>query len=64
MDPKSGQVESWALPKDIGAMALREKGGHVAAMKDGFCFMHIKGDKIDLELIQEVDADIERYTAQ
>jgi len=60
MDPKSGKVESWALPKDIGAMALREKGGLVAAMCDGFYFMHINGDKIELELIQEVDADIER----
>ena len=60
LDPKSGKVESWALPKDIGAMALREKGGLVAAMCDGFYFMHIKGDSIELELIQEVDADIER----
>ncbi|MEM6728175.1 MAG: SMP-30/gluconolactonase/LRE family protein [Pseudomonadota bacterium] len=60
MDPKSGNVESWALPKDIGAMALREKGGHVAAMCDGFYFMNIDGDHIELDLIKEVDADIER----
>jgi sugar lactone lactonase YvrE len=60
MDPKSGKVESWDLPKDIGAMALRERGGHVAAMCDGFYFMHIKDDRIDLELIKHVDADIER----
>jgi len=60
MDPQSGKVESWDLPKDIGAMALREKGGHVAAMSDGFYFMHIEGDRIELELIQHVDAEIER----
>ncbi len=60
MDPKTGKVESWDLPKDIGAMALREKGGMVAAMCDGFYFMDIKGDKLELDLIQEVDADIER----
>ena len=60
MDPKSGEVQSWDLPKDIGAMALRERGGHVAAMCDGFYFMHIDGDRIELELIQEVDAEIER----
>ncbi|MEM1373674.1 MAG: SMP-30/gluconolactonase/LRE family protein [Pseudomonadota bacterium] len=60
MDPKSGKVESWALPKDIGAMALREKGGMVAAMCDGFYFMDIKDDKLELDLIQEVDAEIER----
>ncbi|MEM9348977.1 MAG: SMP-30/gluconolactonase/LRE family protein [Pseudomonadota bacterium] len=60
MDPKARKVESWALPKDIGAMALREKGGCVAAMCDGFYFMNIDGDHIELDLIQEVDADIER----
>ncbi|MEM8786822.1 MAG: SMP-30/gluconolactonase/LRE family protein [Pseudomonadota bacterium] len=60
MDPKSGKVESWDLCKDIGAMALREKGGHVAAMCDGFYFMHIDGDRIELELIKEVDADVQR----
>jgi sugar lactone lactonase YvrE len=60
MDPKTGKVESWDLPKDIGAMALREKGGAVAAMCDGFYFMHFEGDRIELELIKEVDAQIER----
>ena len=60
MDPKTGQVESWALPKDIGAMALRKGGGMVAAMSDGFYFMDIKGDTLELDLIKEVDADIER----
>lgn len=60
MDPRTGEVESWDLPKDIGAMALREKGGAVAAMCDGFYFMHFDGDRLELELIQEVDAEIER----
>ncbi|MEM7337650.1 MAG: SMP-30/gluconolactonase/LRE family protein [Actinomycetota bacterium] len=60
LDPTSGKVDSWALPKDIGAMALREQGGMVAAMADGFYFMHINADALELELIQEVDADIER----
>lgn len=60
MDPKTGKVESWDLPKDIGAMALREKGGAVAAMSDGFYFMDFKGDKLELDLIQEVDADLSR----
>jgi len=60
MDPKTGKVENWDLPKDIGAMALREKGGAVAAMCDGFYFMHFKGDQIELELIKEVDAEITR----
>lgn len=58
MEPKSGKVENWDLPQDIGAMALREKGGAVAAMNDGFYFFDF--DTGELELIEKVDADIER----
>lgn len=60
MDTKTGKVENWDLPNDIGAMALREQGGAVAAMADGFYFMHFNGDKLELELIQKVDAEITR----
>lgn len=35
-DPASGAVESWPMPADIGALALREAGGAVVALKDGF----------------------------
>lgn len=58
MDPKTGKVQSWDLPKDIGAMALREKGGAVAAMCDGFYFFDFESGA--LELIQEVDAETPR----
>lgn len=58
MDPKTGKVENWDLPKDIGAMALRRSGGAIAAMCDGFYFFDF--DTGQLDLIQEVDAEITR----
>ena len=36
LDPASGAVQSWPTPSDIGALALRERGGAVLALKDGF----------------------------
>lgn len=36
LDPKSGAVKSWKTPKPIGSFALREKGGAVLALSDGF----------------------------
>ena len=36
LDPKAGTVKSWKMPKSIGSFALREKGGAVLALADGF----------------------------
>ena len=36
LDSSSGAVESWPMPSDVGALALREGGGAVVALKDGF----------------------------
>ena len=58
MDPKTGKVENWDLPKDIGALALRKGGGGVMAMCDGFYFFDF--DAGELDLIQKVDAEITR----
>src|SRR5271167_2442817 len=38
LDPKTNQVKEWKTPKPIGSFALREKGGAVCAMTDGFYF--------------------------
>lgn len=35
-DPATGQDAVWDMPKDPGAVALREAGGVVLAMRDGF----------------------------
>ena len=36
LDPARGAVRSWPTPSDIGAIALRQQGGAVLALKDGF----------------------------
>lgn len=55
MDPKSGRVQNWSLDRDVGAMALRKRGGVVLALDDGFYFYDLDAGK--LELIEKVDAD-------
>jgi len=55
MDPKKGKVENWSLEHDVGALALRERGGSVLALDDGFYFFDF--DTSRLELIQLVDAE-------
>jgi len=50
-DPRSGKTESWALKHDVGAMALREKGGAVLALNDGFYFYDFKGKPEKIELV-------------
>jgi sugar lactone lactonase YvrE len=51
LDPKSGKTENWALKHDVGAMALREKGGAVLALNDGFYFYDFKGKPEKIELV-------------
>jgi L-arabinonolactonase len=36
LDPKTNEIKSWKTPKTIGSFALREKGGAVLALSDGF----------------------------
>jgi sugar lactone lactonase YvrE len=38
LDPKTNEIHSWKVPKPIGSFALREKGGAICAMSDGFYF--------------------------
>lgn len=58
LDPASGSVKSWALEKDVGAMALREGGGAMLALNDGFYAFDFESG--DTELIASVDDDLER----
>jgi sugar lactone lactonase YvrE len=36
LDPATGENRSWALPSRVGSFALRESGGAVVALVDGF----------------------------
>ena len=39
LDPRTNAIKSWTTPKQIGSFALREKGGAVCALSDGFYFL-------------------------
>jgi sugar lactone lactonase YvrE len=36
LDPTTGAIGSWAMPRPIGSFGLRAKGGAVVALRDGF----------------------------
>src|SRR3989475_10186781 len=54
LDPKSGKTDNWTLKRDVGALALRRKGGAVLALDDGFHFFDFQSGK--LETVSLVDA--------
>lgn len=41
LDSKTNEIKSWKLPKPIGSFALRQKGGAICAMSDGFYFFDL-----------------------
>jgi L-arabinonolactonase len=47
-DPASGAVRNWVLDCDVGAMALRETGGAVLALNDGFYAFDFESGACDL----------------
>jgi len=52
LDPKTGKTETWSLKRDVGALALREKGGAVLALDDGFYFFDFKDSSLEkIELV-------------
>ncbi len=38
LDPSSGRIDTWPMPEAVGSIALRTRGGLLAAMKSGFHF--------------------------
>ncbi len=56
-DPRADRTNTWQLPKIVGAFALREQGGAVLTMEDGFYFMDLQSG--ETELIAHVDVEVE-----
>jgi sugar lactone lactonase YvrE len=54
-NPRTGKVDTWSLEHDVGALALRQDGGAVLALDDGFYFFDF--EHAQLELIQPIEAD-------
>jgi L-arabinonolactonase len=58
LDPRSGQQTHWSIERDVGAMALREAGGAVLALNDGFYLYDFKTQA--LEQVATVSDDTTR----
>jgi sugar lactone lactonase YvrE len=46
-DPASGRTQSWSTPGAVGAMALRERGGVVLGMTDGFYALDLASGAVE-----------------
>lgn len=55
LDPATGETKTWTLNRDIGALALRENGGAVLALDDGFYFFDFNTEALDL--IHKIEAE-------
>ncbi len=42
LDPESGKVETWTMPEMVGALALRETGGLLLALKSRMAFFDLE----------------------
>jgi L-arabinonolactonase len=47
-DPDGRNRKTWPLPEHIGSMALREKGGAVLALRNGFHFLDFESGAVKL----------------
>ena len=48
LDPSTGETKNWIMPYRIGSIALRSKGGLVAAMKPGFAYVDLKDGSVEI----------------
>ncbi len=55
---ESGETESWDMPEEVGSLALREGGGIVAALYNGFRFIDL--DSGEIEVVHDIEADTPR----
>lgn len=54
-DPATGDDRAWPLPEHIGSLALRERGGVVAAMASGFHFIDLETGAVEKLIDPEAD---------
>ncbi|MGR3794952.1 SMP-30/gluconolactonase/LRE family protein [Vannielia sp. SX4] len=47
-DAAGGDIKRWPLPQPVGSMALREGGGAVLALRDGFHFLDFESGETEL----------------
>jgi sugar lactone lactonase YvrE len=47
LDPDSGATRSWPMPSRIGSFGLRESGGAVVALEDGFHLLNLDSGRLE-----------------
>jgi sugar lactone lactonase YvrE len=60
-DPQNGRDEKWPTPEDVGSLAVRERGGLVAALTSGFHFFEPATAKIAQIAKPEPDRPTNRF---
>jgi len=45
--PPTGDVKTWPMAEEIGSLVFRQKGGIVAGMKSGFCFVDLTKNQVE-----------------
>lgn len=48
LDPKTGTIDEWDMPDQLGSFVFREKGGVVAGLKSGFHLVDLETGKVEL----------------
>jgi sugar lactone lactonase YvrE len=56
LDPATGAARSWRLPQTIGSFGLREQGGAVVALRNGFHLFDF--DRGELTFLSDPEADL------
>jgi sugar lactone lactonase YvrE len=57
-DARGQEVRSWSVPEHIGSMCLRERGGAVVSLRNGFHFLDLASGKV--EPIADPEAHLRR----
>ena len=60
-DPATGRDRSWPMPSRIGCFALRESGGLVVALENGFHFYDPESSKLEAIVDPEADKPGNRF---
>jgi sugar lactone lactonase YvrE len=61
LDPQSGATRRWPMPEMIGAIGLRQRGGLVAALGNGFAFIDLGDGRVTRIADPEVDRPGNRF---
>ncbi|MBZ0292291.1 MAG: SMP-30/gluconolactonase/LRE family protein [Anaerolineae bacterium] len=60
-DPASGQQERYDIGQPVGTVVLRQQGGFVLAMRDGFAFWDPDSQKLEMIIDPESDKPQSRF---